>query len=584
MRVTATLTIGLATWAAGARSARAQGGAPQPDSAVHGAASGNGGTGAMPGMAMGAAAPGGHRMPPMPRGVGMMPGMDGLSPQTAPFLPGAGVDLASLPEGVPSRVVQLADGDTLSLDARLVRRTLRGKAYTMYAFNGQFPGPLIRVRQNATIIVRFTNHIDLPSSIHWHGVRLANQYDGAVGLTQDAVPPGGTFIYHVHFPDAGIYWYHPHVREDAEQGLGLFGNALVDPIETSYYGPANADAVLMLDDLLVDRDGIIPYGTDAADFTIMGRFGNLFLVNGEPDYHLSVHRGDVVRFFLTNASNARSYNLNFGGARIKLVAADLSRFEREQMVGSIVIAPAQRFVADVRFDSAGTFALTNRVQAVNNYGAEYFPEVDTLGTVSVSRDAAAPDHAREFATLRNYPTVSADIDHVRSAFSKPVDHELTLTVNIQGLPNSIVSFMTVDTMYFSPVEWNDGMPDMNWVSTAKEVRWIMRDQASGKENMNIDWHFSQGDLVKIRIHNDETSMHPMGHPIHFHGQRFLVIARDGVPTTNLAWQDTDLIPVGSTEDILLEASNPGRWMAHCHIAEHLEAGMQMMFTVTPRAQ
>ena len=143
--------------------------------------------------------------------------------------------------------------------------------------------------------------------------------------------------------------------------------------------------------------------------------------------------------------------------------------------------------------------------------------------------------------------------------------------------------MSVDTMYFSSVEWNDGMPDMNWVSTTKQVEWIMRDLETGKENEDIDWHFKQGDVVKIRIHNDGLSMHPMGHPIHFHGQRFLVLSRDGVPNPYLAWKDTDLIPVGQTVDILLDASNPGKWMAHCHIAEHLEAGMHMMFTVDPAA-
>jgi FtsP/CotA-like multicopper oxidase with cupredoxin domain len=539
--------------------------------------------GTAPGMAMSHGPAGGHRMPPMPAGMQMMPGTEVLHPQAAPFLPGAGVDAASLPEGTPSQVVVVADGDTLALEARLIRRTIRGATYAMYGFNGQYPGPLIRVRQNATVYVRFTNHIDLPSSIHWHGVRLDNRFDGAVGMTQAAVPPGGTFLYQVRFPDAGIYWYHPHVREDIEQGMGLFGNALVDSPDANYYNAVNAEAVLMLDDLLVDRQGVIPFGQEAADFSIMGRFGNMFLVNGEPGYHLAVRRGDVVRFFVTNASNARSYNLSFGGAPIKLVAADLGKYEREQMVGSLVIAPAQRFVAEVRFDSAGTYTLTNRVQAVNNYAGEYFAEVDTLGSVTVSRDPTTADHGRAFATLRSNPAVIQDIDRVRPLFAKPPDHELTLTVNIQGLPNSIVSFMTVDTMYFSPVEWNDGMPDMNWVSTAKEVHWIMRDPATGNEDMAIDWRFKQGDMVKLRIHNDAASMHPMGHPIHFHGQRFLVVARDGVPTTDVAWQDTDLIPVGSTDDILLDASNPGTWMAHCHIAEHLEAGMRMQFTVEPRA-
>lgn len=142
--------------------------------------------------------------------------------------------------------------------------------------------------------------------------------------------------------------------------------------------------------------------------------------------------------------------------------------------------------------------------------------------------------------------------------------------------------MSVDTMYFPPAEWVDGMPDMNWASTSKEVHWIMRDEDTGKENMDIDsWTFHKGDLVKVRITNDGRSMHPMSHPIHFHGQRFLVTARNGVPQTNLVWRDTAVIPVGTSADILLEASNPGKWMAHCHIAEHLESGMHMVFTVLP---
>ena len=97
--------------------------------------------------------------------------------------------------------------------------------------------------------------------------------------------------------------------------------------------------------------------------------------------------------------------------------------------------------------------------------------------------------------------------------------------------------------------------------------------------MNIDWSFNQGDVVKIRIFNDPDSMHPMQHPIHFHGQRFVVLSRDGVVNNNFQWKDTTLIPTGQTIDILVEMSNPGTWMTHCHIAEHLHAGMMFGFKV-----
>jgi len=524
------------------------------------------------------------RMPPMPpyMRMPMLRGMEHVPPRVTPFLPGQDLDsaaAAAVPLATPSTAVSLADGDTFALRASLVRRVIGGRRFVMYGYNGQYPGPLLRVKQHATIVVRFENQLDMPSSLHWHGVRVDNRSDGAPGVTQEAVPVGGRYVYRVRFPDAGIYWYHPHVREDIQQSLGLFGNILVESPDRAYYSPVNREEVLLLDDLLVDREGLFSFGREAPDFTIMGRFGNMFLVNGEPGYRLAVGRGAVVRFFLTDASNSRTYNLSFGGAPIKLVATDVSRFEREEMVSSVVLAPAERYVVDVRFDSDGTYPLTNRVQAINHVTGEFYPEVDTLGEITVSRTRVSEDHGAAFNTLRRDAALGAELERYRKAFDRPVDRELDLTVNIQGLPIPLVTFMTTDTMYFPPVEWNDGMPDMNWVATGEETRWIMRDPATGKENMDIDWHFRQGEVAKIRLFNDPQAMHPMSHPIHFHGQRFLVLERDGVPTTNLAWKDTVLLPVGATVDILLEASNPGRWMAHCHIAEHLESGMHMTFTV-----
>ncbi len=219
---------------------------------------------------------------PMPKGMVMMPGLVGLTPPGATFLPGAGVDPASVPAVRPSQVVRVKDGDTLDLTAALVRRTVAGRPYVMYGFNGQVPGPLLRVPQNATITVRFHNRIDLPSSIHWHGVRLDNRFDGVPGVTQQPVAPGDSFVYRVHFPDAGVYWYHPHVREDIEQALGLFGNMIVDSPDSAYYSPANREQVLMFDDLLVNADTLIPYGKTGPDFALMGRVGNVLLVNGGP--------------------------------------------------------------------------------------------------------------------------------------------------------------------------------------------------------------------------------------------------------------------------------------------------------------
>jgi FtsP/CotA-like multicopper oxidase with cupredoxin domain len=334
--------------------------------------------------------------------------------------------------------------------------------------------------------------------------------------------------------------------------------------------------------MLVHADSLIPFGKEAPDFALMGRVGNVLLVNGEPHYSLEAHHGDVVRFFLTNVASSRTYNISFGGAPIKVVASGQSRFEREEMVQSVVLAPAERYVVDVKFEHPGRYMLVNAVQAINHYQGVFEPEVDTLGTINVDAAPAKPDLGRPFARLRANSAVSREIDGYRKYFDRAPDKQLTLTVETNALPLATVQFMSIDTAYFAPVEWVDGMPDMNWLSTAKEVRWILRDDATGKENMNIDWHVKQGSVIKLRIFNDPRSFHPMQHPIHLHGQRMLVVSRNGIPTRNLVWKDTAIIPVGSTVDLLIDASNPGAWLLHCHIAEHMGAGMMAVLHVDPR--
>ena len=439
----------------------------------------------------------------------------------------------------------------------------------------------------------------MPTAVHWHGLRLDNRYDGVPGVTQDPVPPGQTFRYQIYFPDPGIYWYHPHHREDVQQELGLAGNMLVEPLRADYYNDVDHEEVVMLDDLLLGPDDIIPFGNESANYMLMGRFGNVFLTNGEPEYGLDVAAGDVVRFHLTNVSNTRTFNLSFRptddreGAPlpIKVVASDVSRFERESLTESVVIAPAERYTVEVEFPSSGAWALTNHVQGINHRQGLFLAEASVLGRVAASgrnealranTAAASPAlgvHAHEFSTLRTHEDVVADIDQYRHLFDTPPDRELVMTLEVDKLPMAIEQSMNLDWVYFNPVEWTGTMPVMNWATSGEEVSWILREPASDAENDAIAWRFQVGDVVKIRITNDRAAFHAMQHPLHIHGQRFLVLKQNGIPNENMVWKDTVLLPAGSTTDILLELTNPGRWMVHCHIAEHLESGMKFLFDV-----
>jgi suppressor of ftsI len=524
----------------------------------------------------------GWPMPPMHRAVPtMIPGLEALRPDVTPFRPGVGADTSRIPRARPRQIMTLADGDSIPLHAMLVRRSVAGRDFIAYGFNAQWPGPLIRVDRAATIVVKFMNRLDQPTAVHWHGIRLDNRFDGVPHVTQELVPPGGSFRYVIHLPDAGIYWYHPHHREDIQQDLGLYGSLLVRSADSAFFGPAHREVVLMLDDFLMADAEPLPHGAESPSHALMGRFGNVLLVNGEPSFHLSVSRGEVVRFYFTNAANTRPFNISIDGARLKLVGGDVGKLEREEWVESVVLAPAERWIVDAQFERPGLATILNRVQAIDHGRGTFFAETDTLGRVVVAESAATPVLDSAFQVLRINRDVIRDIDRYRSRFTGRIDKRLILTMFPDSLPFGLVQVMRLDTGFVNPVEWSGTMPMMDWLSTGRDVSWQLVDAEMGTSNMDINWTFQQGDVVRIRLGNDRHTLHPMSHPIHIHGQRFLVLAQNGVRSENLVWKDTFLLPVGWTADLLVEMSNPGRWMLHCHIAEHLETGMHTVFTVLP---
>jgi suppressor of ftsI len=199
--------------------------------------------------------------------------------------------------------------------------------------------------------------------------------------------------------------------------------------------------------------------------------------------------------------------------------------------------------------------------------------------VTVTTENASPSYGTEFQTLRENDDVIADINDDRRYFDAPVDRTLVLDIDIKGAMGMMDHGMMMDHDE-TGIEWKDTMPGMNASMTSEDLDWKILDEDSGKENMDIEWTAKIGDKVKVRIINKEDSDHPMQHPMHFHGQRFLVLSDNGVPNGNLVWKDTVLVPKGRTVDLLFDMNNPGDWMFHCHVAEHLTNGMMGHFVVT----
>src|SRR6478752_6710246 len=268
-------------------------------------------------------------------------------------------DTAGLPAATATEVVELADGDRYTLRIGPVTKRIGDATVRMLAYNGSIPGPTLRVPECAEVTVDIENEGDLEATVHWHGLRLDNRYDGT-HETQELMPIGGRYTAHVAFPDPGVYWYHPHVREDYGQELGLYGNCIVVPADPDYWPPAHREIALTLHDVLSEDGRIAAFSPDETTYAAMGRFGNVLLVGGEPDLALTAQAGEVVRFYLTNTANTRVFKVALPGARMKLVGGDSGRVEHQRFVEDVILAPSERVVVDVLFDHSGALTLEHR--------------------------------------------------------------------------------------------------------------------------------------------------------------------------------------------------------------------------------
>src|SRR5919201_3436738 len=184
-----------------------------------------------------------------------------------------GLSEASRPE-----VIELSDGDEFELRISPVTKEIGDHSIRMLAYNGSIPGPTLKVSQGSEVLVHAVNEGDLEATVHWHGLRLDNEYDGT-HQTQRPIPVGESFTYRLRFPDGGLYWYHPHIRQDYGQEMGLYGNILVVPSEPDYWPPAHRELPITLDDILLEDGKVAPFSPTETTYSAMGRFGNQLLVN-----------------------------------------------------------------------------------------------------------------------------------------------------------------------------------------------------------------------------------------------------------------------------------------------------------------
>lgn len=483
-----------------------------------------------------------------------------------------------LEEAQPTQRVDLSDGDSFELTASYVKHDPgTGEEIRMMAYNGQIPGPELHLPQGAEVDVTFTNDLDQPTTVHWHGLRLDNPNDGVPNLTQQPVQPGESFEYTIEVPDAGVFWYHPHVRTDVQKELGLYGAIVVDPPkeDTERYPD---ESVLHLDDMrLVDGDVPDVY-EEAVTYADSGRWGNQPFVNGTAEADVEVAPGERHRLHLINPSNARTWRLNFQGfATVEKVAAGPSYLEQPREIHGLRLGPAERATVDVEVDAESSARIVD--EATTWTLATVTSSFEALGQSVVVQEAPSGPHERAQAEDRE------------GFLAEEPDH----TEHLRMLRN--------ETMPADPNASDDGhgghdhsAPDppageVNAQPTDRELAWQLVDVPTGE--VQPRYQYEVGDVVEFTVDivhehgggGDHAAHSPVPHTVHLHGQRFMVSDYGGEDPEERVWKDTVLAndPVRDYQSVTIqvEMSNPGTWLIHCHISEHSEAGMTAVVEVEP---
>ncbi len=449
-------------------------------------------------------------------------------------------------------------GTAIRLIAKPARVPLVGghrDATDVWAYNGSVPGPELRFRQGQRLRIAVENQLAEETTVHWHGVRTPNAMDGVPFLTQKPIAPGETFAYEFDLPDAGTFWYHPHHRSFEQVGRGLYGPLIVEELEPIQ---VDRDVTWVLDDwrLLPDARIRDDFG-GFMDMSHAGRIGNTVTINGRVPQAFSVRSGERLRLRLVNAANARIFGLQFEGHRSKVIALDGQPVEpHEPENRRIVLGPAQR--ADLVIDMTGAPGATHAVFDRFSQGSAY-------KLVDLAYSAEPPIRAEPLdAPLRLADNPLPELD-----LAAAERHEVAFGGGMMG--GGMMEGMMSETMSGGTMEgmMGGGMMEGMMGGMSDGKIWTI----NGVSMIgHLDTPFltlRRGGSHVLAMRNS-TSFH---HPIHFHGHAFRVLSRNGEPTVHREWRDTVLMAPDERVEIAFVADNPGDWMIHCHILEHLAAGM-----------
>lgn len=453
---------------------------------------------------------------------------------------------------VPALALPALAGATMPRELRAapVSLAVAGQAaLPVWAYNAQVPGPVLRYRRGDTLDLEFHNQLPDASTIHWHGLRLPNAMDGVPHITQAPVAHGERFRYRFALPDAGTFWYHPHLGTPEQVERGLAG-ALV--VEDDAPPPVDADVVWLIDDWRLGPDGRIAEDFyNFRDVSHAGRLGQHLTVNGQLAPTLPLRTGQRLRLRLINAANARIFALELQGLPAWLIARDgVPADTAVPWEGPLLLGPGMR--ADIIVDAvlAGSHSLVDRFGRGQR----------TLGSFAVSGSQTLERRAAPMPAQRE--------PLPEPVLAGAVQHELVMGGGMMsrfGWPED------------PPEERNARRQRQRTGSREADPVWTLNGQAHMSHHADHPPEFSvnRGQTVRLVFDNRTAWWHPM----HLHGHHFRVLSRNGEVLPERPWRDTVLMAPQDRIEVAFVADSPGRWLIHCHVLEHHAGGMGTMFEV-----
>jgi FtsP/CotA-like multicopper oxidase with cupredoxin domain len=421
----------------------------------------------------------------------------------------------------------------------------------IWGYDGTTPGPTLRVRQGEEVKVRLLNELDQPTVVHWHGLRLPNAMDGVPHLTQMPIGPGESFDYRFVAPDAGTFWYHTHFLSSEQLARGLYGVLLVEEREPV---AVDRDLVVVVDDWrLTDSGAIHPSFGNLHDAAMAGRLGQYITLNSEDTLDIPVRTNERLRLRLVNTANSRIFQLRIDKHRARVMAVDGQPIAPEIAPGGILrLAPGNR--VDLFLD------------ATLEPGSKAPILVDDLrgGELQVGRllyDAGEPLRAAPLPDPERLP-----------------DNPLAAKLDIAG---ALKVDVPLDGGGMRMMMLGRGMGGMGaggfrGQGVPEEQRiWALAGIAATGHDGPPLFTVERGRTVVI----DFPNRGPFSHAMHVHGHHFRQFDGEG-DRFRPYWLDTVIVDGQRTERIAFVADNPGKWMLHCHMIEHMATGMAAWFAVT----